>query len=57
MRDSHTKSMAMEFRQLMEGNGFDLVHYGDEICHDDWAEDDEESVKCWWGVWKPVHVP
>jgi len=52
MRDSHTKSMAAEFRKLMQDYGFRLLHHGEEICYDDWAQDDEEeAVKCWWGIW------
>jgi hypothetical protein len=49
--------MAANFRQLMEEYGFDLIHHGEEICRDDWAEaDDEEAVKCWWGIWKPTYA-
>jgi hypothetical protein len=57
MRDSHTKAMASDLRQLMQENNFALMLQGEEICHDDWAEDDEEVVKCWWGVWKPFCAP
>ena len=34
--------------------GLELIHHGEEICHDDWVDNDrEEDVKCWWGIWKP----
>lgn len=37
----------------MKQHRFELIHQGEEICHDDWAENEEEPGKCWWGIWKP----
>ncbi|KAG0652038.1 elongation factor methyltransferase 2 [Hyphodiscus hymeniophilus] len=55
MRDDHTRSMAQNFKKLMQECGLDLIQHGEEICRDDWAENDgEEVVKCWWGIWKPT---
>jgi hypothetical protein len=50
--------MAQDLKRLMQELGLQLIHYGEEICHDDWAENvGEEAVKCWWGIWKPKSVP
>jgi hypothetical protein len=50
--------MAERFKNLMQEYGLELVHHGEEICHDDWAEyEGEDAVNCWWGIWRASCVP
>ena len=56
MRDRHTRLMVDNFKKLMQGQGLGLIHHGEDICHDDWTELEEEAVKCWWGIWRPIRT-
>jgi hypothetical protein len=50
--------MAKDFKELMQKSGLKLIHDGEEVCHDDWADiEGEDDVKCWWSIWKQGFAP
>ena len=52
LRDRKTADMVAVFEQAMAGMGFCLAGQGEEVCRDDWEEEEEGAgVVCWWGVW------
>ncbi|KIM98076.1 hypothetical protein OIDMADRAFT_147564 [Oidiodendron maius Zn] len=53
LRDQKTKQMTATFQEVMTGKGFSLLAQGQEICRDDWKENDveETGAGCWWAIW------
>ena len=49
LRDAHTVSMAAAFSEIMEINGFGVVHQGSEIFKDDWSTGE---VYVQWTIWR-----
>ena len=44
------------FKTMMESKGLKLMMQGEEVGFDDWGvkggeEDQEQEVRCWWGIW------
>lgn len=53
LRDEATQEMGQQLRRELDGQGFDLLQYGEESGYDDWEENGEMAkVKCWWGIWQ-----
>ena len=53
LRDGKTEHMAAAFQEVMTEVGFSLLVQGQEICKDDWKENEAEGngVECWWAIW------
>lgn len=54
LRDQKTTEMAADFKEVMFKMGFSLVVKGEEVCRDDWEENEEQGVgvACSWSIWK-----
>jgi hypothetical protein len=53
LRDRKTADMAATFKEVMFGMSFSLMVQGEEICRDDWGDNEREGVGviCWWSIW------
>lgn len=53
LRDQKTKQMTATFQEAMTVKGFSLLAQGQEICRDDWKENEveETGAGCWWAIW------
>jgi len=59
LRDWKTKQMTTTFQEAMTRKGLSLLVQGQEICRDDWVENEVEGtgVVCWWAIWSWARSP
>lgn len=51
LRDQKTVDMVAKFKGFMFGMGFCSVGQGDEVCRDDWEDEEGKGAVCWWSTW------
>lgn len=51
LRDNTTELLCLKLEKLMQGNGFENVQGGENVCRDDWESANSSEVMVKWVLW------